>query len=145
MERVIYIGKTVNEPVGSFLIDIPAVHLRNHLYDSLNDYAETSSDPFIYIPDTRILTPDAIRQFVSFLRIHPYVNVIACARREEDVPYLFKYILSPIFHTQIQNTNLTHKIALELTDKKKYVELVSELTDLGYFINPTILYSRVMN
>ena len=48
MERVIYIGKTVNEPVGSFLIDIPAVHLRNHLYDSLNDYAETSSDPFIY-------------------------------------------------------------------------------------------------
>jgi hypothetical protein len=145
MIREIHIGENLETPDGAFLIDIPAVHLRNHLYDSMNDYAESSQKPLIFIPDTRILTPDSIRQFVSFLRIHSYVSVIACARREEDVPYLFKYILTPKFYTHTNSTLLTHSIALEITDNKKFVELVSELTDLGFFTSPNRMYSRVMN
>lgn len=144
MKRVIYIGKSVDVPESSFIIDIPTVHLRNHLFDSLKDYAESSSDPTIFIPDTRILTPDSIRQFLSFLRIYSFVNVIACARQEEDVPYLFKFILTPIFHKITDIQTPIHKIALELTNDVKYVELVAELTDLGFFTNPNYMYARVM-
>jgi hypothetical protein len=145
MKREIHVGSMINPPDKSFVIDIPAVHLRNHLYDSLKDYAESSQNPCVYIPDTRILTPDSIRQFISFLRVHTYVNVIACARKEEDVPYLFKYVLVPIFHTNSKTVHPMYKIALERTHDSEYVELVAELTDLGFFTNPNPLYERILN
>jgi hypothetical protein len=144
MKRVIYIGKSVDIPDNSFIINIPTVHLRNHLFDSLKDYAESSPNPIIFIPDSRILTPDSVRQFLSFLRIYSFVNVIACARQEEDVPYLFKYVLTPIFQKVTDTETPIHKIALELTNDTKYVELVAELSDLGFFTNPTHMYARVM-
>lgn len=144
MKRSIYVGGIIRAPENSFIIDIPTVHLRNHLFDSLKDYAESSPDPTIFIPDTRILTPDSIRQFLSFLRIYSFVNVIACARQEEDVPYLFKYILTPIFQKQKNSQIPIHKIALELTNDTKYVELVAELTDLGFFTNPKRMYQRII-
>lgn len=145
MERVIYIGTIVDAPDNSYLIDIPAVHLRNHLFDSLKDYSESCTNPTVYIPDTRILTPDSIRQFVSFLRIHPFVNVVACARQEEDVPYLFKFMLKPVFHKQTAKRTPLYEIALELTNDTHYVELVAELTDLGFFTNSKKMYSRILN
>lgn len=144
MKRVIYIGKSVDIPENSYTIDIPTVHLRNHLFDSLKDYAESSPDPTIFIPDTRILTPDSIRQFLSFLRIYSFVNVIACARQEEDVPYLFKYILTPVFQKISDKKIPIHKLTLELTNDVKYVELVAELSDLGFFTNPNYMYARIM-
>lgn len=145
MKRIIYIGKTVDTPKGSFIIDIPTVHLRNHLFDSLKDYTESSQDPTIFIPDTRILTPDSIRQFLSFLRIYSFTNVIACARQEDDVPYLFKYILTPMFQKVQDERTPIHKIALELTNDVKYVELVSELSDLGFFTSTQRMYDSIID
>lgn len=143
--REAHIGKIVDKPDHAFMIDIPTVHLRNHLYDSLNDYSESCPDPILYIPDMRILTPDSVRQIVSFLRTYAFVGVIACARKEDDVPYLFKFLLSPIFY-DIHQTNIPIvSIARELIKDNEYVELVSELTDLGFFENPRTLYIRGMS
>lgn len=145
VKREAHIGTIVPRPDYSFLIDIPTVHLRNHLYDLMRDYKDTNKDPILYIPDTRILTPDSIRQIVSFLRIYPFVGVIACSRKEDDIPYLFRFILRPMFHNTTLKRIPLVEIVRDFTDDTEYLELVTELSDLGFFHDSRALYAKVLN
>ena len=145
MRREIYIGTSVPQPTGAYVVDIPAIHLRNHLYDCLRDYVESRPDPIIYIPDVRIITSDCLRNMISIFRVFPYVDIVACAREEQHVPHLLKYILKPI-RGKVVKKHTTLKDIYKKCDKDSSIsELITELYDLGFFGETRSLYTDLLN
>lgn len=145
MRREVYIGTTIPQPKGAYIVDIPAIHLQNHLYDCLRDYVESRPDPIIYIPDVRIITSDCLRNMISIFRVFPYVDIVACARQEQHVPHLLKYILKPI-RTSVTNTHTTLKdIYHKHMRDSEIPELLSELYDLGFLEETRSLYIDLLN
>jgi hypothetical protein len=146
MVRNAYIGTNDRSliPQNAYIIDIPAIYTRKNIYTMITDYISITPEPILGIPDTRILTSEIIKQLVSLLKSHSHLSIITLSKREEDVPYLFKYFLTPIYQTPHKSEQTLREIVRHSTKDMELVELLTELIDLGYFKDPDFLWRDII-
>lgn len=134
--REAHIGKYSRIPDKSMRIDVSVVYSGRPLYPEIVQYCSVNKNPILYIPDSRILSGDIIKQIIHCIRKYNNLSIILCAERLQDVPRIFRYFLNPIYEEEyMYHTTFGEYIIHKNERCRNVVEYITELQDLG-FISP---------
>jgi len=137
--RKAFIGfRDYRPPESCMRIDVGAVYSGRPLYPEIQTYCTVTRNPKLYIPDSRILSGDAVKQIIHCLRRYEDLSIIICADRVQDVPRIFRYFLTPEYSESVDTyKSLSEVVTDKSADESPIVECLAELHDLG-FISPEI-------
>jgi hypothetical protein len=148
--RRAYIGfKDFKTPESCMRIDVGIVYSGRPLYPEIQTYCTVTRNPTLFVPDSRILSGDAVKQIIHCLRRYENLSLIVCADRVQDIPRIFRYFITPEYSGIVDTYKSLPEVVVEkVPETTPVVECLAELHDLGFITPETqraYLLALIMN